>query len=182
MFLSLILIVTMAACSGGDEADADKAIKLKLAHTQSSSHPVHVSMERFADNVKEKSDGSIEIEIFPDGTLGDEREYIENLQTGTLDMAKVSVDSLGNFEDAWQVFSLPYVFEDMDHGAKFMNSEEVEPLYKTTVDELDVLGLTWYNAGARNYYTKDNPIEKPEDMAGLDMRVQSSDILIEAVE
>jgi TRAP-type C4-dicarboxylate transport system substrate-binding protein len=63
-----------------------------------------------------------------------------------------------------------------------MNSEHVEELYKSTAEKVDSLGLTWYDAGSRNYYTKDTPIEKPEDLEGLIMRVQSSSIQIETAE
>lgn len=185
MFLSIVLVITtLTACGGGgNTSDGSENKKvLKLAHTQSSEHPVHKSMEKFAELVKEKTDGTVEVEIFPNGVLGDERKYVESLQKGLLDMAKVSVNSLENFEELYSMFAIPYAFDGMEHGRKFMNSEEAEELYQSTVDTLDILGLTWYDAGGRNYYTKDQPILKPEDMKGLIMRVQSSQIQIETAE
>lgn len=188
LFIGLVFMLVLAACGDGNEgtggdADNDQESKvLRLAHTQAPTHPVHISMEKFAELVEEKTDGSVTVEIFPSGTLGDERKYIENLQTGTLDMAKVSVNSMENFEPAWSIFSIPYVFDNFDQGRKFMNSEDIEELYTLTADSLDILGLTWYDAGGRNYYTRDVPIESPADMEGLVMRVQSSEILIETVE
>lgn len=180
LIIGLVLSITLIAC--GQSGDSDGAKVLKLAHTQASTHPSHISMQRFAELVSEKTNGEIEVEIFPNGVLGDERKYVENLQVGTLDMAKVSVNALENFDDVWSIFGIPYVFEGADHGTKFMNSEEVEQLYQSTADKVDALGLTWYDAGSRNYYTKDTPIEKPEDMKGLIMRVQSSSIQIETAE
>ena len=157
-------------------------ISLKLAHTQSSVHPVHKSMEKFAELVKEKTNGAIEIEIFSNGVLGDERKYVESLQMGLLDMAKVSTNSLENFSPIYSLFAIPYVFEGMKHGRKFLNSEKMEDIYTATVGPLDILGLTWYDAGGRNYYTRDRAILKPEDFKGLVMRVQSSQIQIETAE
>lgn len=177
LLFTIILLAVLSACSGEDDQKT-----LKLAHTQGESHPVHKSMEEFKNIVEKETNEDIKIKIYPDSQLGDEREYIENLETGTLDMAKVSVDSLGNFSDPWKVFSIPYVFEDQDQAVDFMDSDKVDSLYESTVDDLDVLGLTWYNGGGRNYYTKSTPIESPEDIQGLDMRVQSSDVLIESIE
>jgi len=184
LLISLVLVITLSACGGSKETGttAEKTRSLRLAHTQSSNHPVHKSMERFAELTKEKTDGTVEIEIIPDGVLGDEREYVESLQKGVLDMAKVSVNSLENFDEVWSIFALPYVFDDMEHGQKFMDSPEMEELYQSAVDTMDILGLTWYDAGGRNYYTKDKPIEKPEDLEGLTMRVQSSKIQIKTAE
>lgn len=194
LIMSLVLAMSMilTACGGSNNGAADPGADtdggstdkrvINLAHTQSSDHPVHKSMEEFARLVKEKTDGEIEVEIFPNGVLGDEREYIEALQSGLLDMAKVSVNSLENFEELYSLFGIPYVFEGADHGRKFMNSEEADILYESTVDTLDILGLTWYDAGSRNYYTRDTAILKPEDMEGLIMRVQSSQIQIRTAE
>jgi TRAP-type C4-dicarboxylate transport system substrate-binding protein len=114
LIIGLILSLTLTACGSSEDSEGPKV--LQLAHTQASSHPVHVSMEKFAELVAEKTNGEIEVEIFPNGVLGDERKYVENIQAGTLDMAKVSVNSLENFDDVWSIFAIPYVFEGVDHG------------------------------------------------------------------
>ncbi len=154
--LSLVAGMALAACggsngssaSGGNNAESSneaqssntqteskqKTVALKLAHTQSTEHPVHKSMERFAELVKEKTNGGVTVEIFANGVLGDERKYIESLQTGLLDMAKVSIDSMENFEKLYSVFTIPYAFEGMEHGRKFMNSERMEDFYTSTID------------------------------------------------
>lgn len=185
-------VMLLAACSKGNGETAagektvqeveTKTVNLKLAHTQSTEHPVHKSMERFAELVKEKSNGTVTVEIFANGVLGDERKYIESLQTGLLDMAKVSVNSMENFEELYKIFSIPYAFVDMEHGRKFMNSEKMEDFYLSTIETLDIRGLTWYDAGCRNYYTRDKAILKPEDLQGLIMRVQSSQNQIKTIE
>lgn len=176
-----------AGDGGGEDSGAkgdknSKPVSLKLAHTQSTDHPVHKSLEKFAELVKEKTDGQVTVEIFANGVLGDERKYIESLQTGLLDMAKVSIDSMENFEKLYSVFTIPYAFEGMDHGRKFMNSEKMEDFYTSTIDTLDIRGLTWYNSGGRNYYARDKAILSPDDMKGMVMRVQSSQIQIKTIE
>jgi len=193
--LGLAAVLGLTACGGAKTAETQvqangkteahtqaKAVTLKLAHTQSTEHPVHKSIEKFAELVKEKTNGEVTVEIYANGVLGDERKYIESLQTGLLDMAKVSVNSMENFEELYTIFSIPYAFKDMDHGRKFMDSEKMEDFYTSTIDSLDIRGLTWYNAGCRNYYTKGKAILTPDDMKGLVMRVQSSQNQIKAIE
>ncbi len=171
-----------AGSSAAETPAKAKAVSLKLAHTQSTDHPVHKSLEKFAELVNEKTNGEVTVEIFANGVLGDERKYIESLQTGLLDMAKVSIYSMENFEKLYSVFTIPYAFEGMDHGRKFMNSEKMEDFYTSTIDSLDIRGLTWYNSGGRNYYARDKAILTPDDMKGMVMRVQSSQIQIKTVE
>lgn len=181
----LAMAMALTACgksAGTGTGPQSQTVTLRLAHTQSTEHPVHKSMEKFAELVEEKTNGEVKVEIFPNGVLGDERKYIESLQTGLLDMAKVSVNSMENFEELYSVFAIPYAFEGMEHGRKFMNSEKMEDFYRSTVDSLDILGLTWYNAGGRNFYSRDKAILSPEDMKGLVMRVQSSQIQIKTIE
>lgn len=191
--LCLAMVMVLTACgsapaqsngtaASATEAKAPESVTLKLAHTQSTEHPVHKSLEKFAELVEEKTDGTVKVEIYANSVLGDERKYIESLQTGLIDMAKVSVNSMENFEELYSVFSIPYAFEGAEHGRKFMDSEKMQDFYTSTVDTLDILGLTWYDAGGRNYYTKSTPILTPDDMKGLTMRVQSSQILIKTVE
>lgn len=191
ILLAVLMLGILAACGGAktetadssksDGLDNNETKSLKLAHTMAESHPVHASMEKFAELVEERSNGDITLEIFPNGQLGDERQSIESLQSGTIDMTKVSSNSLENFNDIFSIFSIPYLFEDMEHGRNFMNSEHTAGLYEAVLD-LDALGITWYDAGVRNYYTKDKPIQHPDDIKGLIMRTQPAEILIEIVE
>ena len=186
LFLLTVFIGLLVACSNNSgvskTSDGNSGtVSLKLAHTQADTHPVHTSMEEFANLVEEKTNGEVVIEIFPNGQLGDERQLIESIQSGAIEMTKVSSNSLENFEEIYSIFSIPYFFDDMEHGRNFMNSSNTESLFKSTTG-LDLLGITWYDAGVRNYYTKNKSIEKPEDLKGLTMRVLSSEVLIETVE
>ncbi|KAB8134517.1 TRAP transporter substrate-binding protein [Gracilibacillus oryzae] len=184
--LMSFLFVLLAACGSSDSTDAANSSQagesnthnLRLAHSLNKDHPVHLALVRFKEIVEERSNGQINIEIFSNGVLGDEREVLEQLQAGGVDITKVSAASLGNFASQYAVFSLPYVFTDEDHFFRSMESDAVQELFNSTADE-GFLGLTWYDSGARSFYTKETPIMHPDDLQGLRIRVMSSQTQIE---
>ncbi|GFZ84420.1 hypothetical protein GCM10010978_25930 [Compostibacillus humi] len=157
-------------------------LELKLAHNQSLDHPVHISLAKFGELLEEKSDGTIKAKLFPNGQLGSEREVIELTQAGTVDFAKVSASALEGFASDYSIFSLPYVFEDYDTFQKVMNQKEVtDHLYYHTED-IGFIGLTYYNAGMRNLYTKDLDINDVSEMSGLMVQVQPSKTSVQMIE
>lgn len=177
------LLVILAAC-GDNEISSDAAsaeggkVTLKLAHDLGEDHPVYFALENFAETVEERSEGQIEIEIFSNGVLGNEREMLEQIQGGGIDITKVSGASLESFASPYSVFSLPYVFDDEEHFFRAMESEAVSELFAST-EEQGFLGLTWYDSGSRNFYTEDKPIMHPDDLEGLKIRVMDSKTQIE---
>lgn len=159
---------------GTDNGGKDEAVTLRLAHNQPENHPIHVSIQEFADVTAEKSDDNVKIQIFANGTLGSEREVIELVKTGALDMAKVSAGALEAFDDNYSIFSLPYVFQGEEHFFNVMdNSEAVQEIFQGTKDD-GFIGIGWYHSGQRSIYTVDKKVESPTDMKGLKIRVQES--------
>ena len=84
----------------------------KLASVLPASHPVHQALVMFADKVKEKTKGEVTITVFPAGQLGQEKDYIEGAQLGSIEMTKVSSAPLGQFSKSLQVVSLPFIWKD----------------------------------------------------------------------
>ena len=122
-------------------------------------------MTAWAEEVKEQSNGTINIEIFPNGTLGSEADNISSIQAGALDMAKVSASTLGNFKEEWSVMSCPYVFNDQEHYYNVMDSEIAQDLYNLTESD-GFIGLTWLDSGARSFYTANKAIRASADLKG----------------
>lgn len=177
MILPFILLSGCLSAYG--ESDV---LELKLAHNQTLDHPVHISLAKFGELLEEKSDGTIKVKLFPNGQLGSEREVIELTQAGTVDFAKVSASALEGFASDYSIFSLPYVFEDYDTFQKVMNQKEVtDHLYYHTED-IGFIGLTYYNAGMRNLYTKNLEINDVSEMSGLKVRVQPSKTSVQMIE
>ncbi|WP_037348896.1 TRAP transporter substrate-binding protein [Sediminibacter sp. Hel_I_10] len=146
---------------------------LKLAHSLDVNHSVHKAMMKMGEDLVEISGGKLKLEIYPSQQLGTERECIELLQIGSLDMTKVSVGVMENFAPRMRVFGLPYLFEDRQHAFDVLDG----PIGQELLDEGTqywIKGLGYYDAGSRSFYTKDKPINTPEDLEGLKIRVMES--------
>ena len=169
----------LTACGGssgstagsGAAAATGGSFNLKLGHNLAEDHAVHIQLTSFAEQVKEKTGGSINIQIIPNGTLGSEADMISQIQAGALDMAKVSASTLGNFSEKYNAFSVPYVFNDQAHYYSYMDSDSAKAVFEST-DDQGFRGLTWLDSGARSFYTKDRAIRTPADLKGLKIRVQ----------
>ena len=146
---------------------------LKLAHGLDSSHPVHKAMIFMAKKLDEKSGGKMKIEIYPSEQLGSEQQCVELLQIGSLAMTKVSAAVLESFTDNFQVLALPYIFKSRQHAFNVLDGEIGNELLESTVP-FNILGLCFYDGGSRSFYTKDKPIETPDDLAGMKIRVMKS--------
>ena len=162
---------------GAEGASGEKTFNLKLSHGLAEDHAVHIQLTSFAEEVKTASNGSINIEIVPNGTLGSEADNISQIQAGALDMAKVSASTLGNFQNEWNVLSVPYVFNDQAHYYAVMDGEIAQDLYKLT-ESKGFMGLTWMDSGARSFYTKQTAIRTPADLKGLMIRTMDSQMAI----
>ena len=96
---------------------------LKLSHNQDKSHPVHKAMEFFAKKSKEYSNGDITIRIYPNGTLGTQRETMELIRSGAIPLVKTNAAEMEAFENSYKLFSLPYLFRDRDHYYQVMQGD-----------------------------------------------------------
>lgn len=133
-----------------------------------------------AEKVEEKSNGKLNIKIYPSQQLGSERELLELLQIGSLDITKVSAAVLENFAPKIRVFSLPYLFRNDEHKFEVFDSKIGKNLLQQP-QKFWLRGLTYYDAGFRSFYTKSKPIETPADLQGLKIRVQESAMAISLV-
>ena len=185
MFLKLktgrqaCLTAAIAVLSSLTIGNAMAAEKLRLGHGLQEDHPVHLSMKRFADLVKQKSNGDIEIKIFANGTLGSEREMLEQVQNGVLEITKASASPLETFAQEYKVFNLPFVFRDRDHFFKVLEGPIGEAILASSKAK-GFVGLTFYDAGPRSFYAK-KPINTPEDLKGMKIRVQQSPTTIKMI-
>ena len=145
---------------------------LKLSHNQDKSHAVHKALSYLADKTKEYSNGELVIRIYPNATLGNERESLELMNSGALQMVKVNAASLESFAPDYSLFSLPFLFRDRDHYYRVLQSDLGKKILNSS-ESKGFVGITYYDGGARSFYSN-KPITKPEDLAGMKIRVQQS--------
>ncbi|WP_353980286.1 TRAP transporter substrate-binding protein [Salinicola endophyticus] len=160
---------------------ADASVRMRLANTLSQDHPSSVVLQQFADEIRDKTDGEVSIKLFVNGVLGSEREALEQLQNGAVDITRVSAASLENFDPLFRVFSLPYIFKDEQDFYAKMRGNAVASVYQATRSK-GFQGLTFFDSGARSFYTVPRPIESPKDLQGLKLRVINSNTSIRMVE
>ncbi|WP_066585990.1 TRAP transporter substrate-binding protein [Cellulomonas timonensis] len=165
-----------SASSGGGAA---ATTMLKLAFNQPENHPQYKALDEMGDRLKERTDGAYDIEIFPNETLGAQRETIELVQAGTIDMAFVAGSLLENFNSDFVVFNLPFAFDSQEHQSEVTNDPEiVGDLYKS-LDDQGIRVVSAFHGGIRSVYNSKKPINTPEDLAGMKIRVIESDTNLE---
>jgi len=164
----LTLSLTVISCG-----KVSNVKKLKIGHGLDQTHPVHKAMEFLAKTAKEKSNGRLQITVYPSQQLGTERQCLELLQIGSLAMTKVSCSVLEGFVPIFKVFSLPYIFTGDDHKFKVFEGKIGKELLLSPQD-FWLRGLCFYDAGSRSFYTKEKPVNSPDDLIGLKIRTQES--------
>ncbi|TNE73950.1 TRAP transporter substrate-binding protein [bacterium] len=146
---------------------------LKLAHGMDVNHPVHKAMVFMADEVNRLSNGQLKVNIYPASQLGSERELLELLQIGSIDISKSSAAVVESFAPDLRILGVPYLFNSEEHMRKVIEGEIGERLLASGTD-FYLRGLCFYDAGTRSFYTLDKRVEQPEDLKGLKIRVQPS--------
>ncbi|MCF7957939.1 MAG: TRAP transporter substrate-binding protein [Phycisphaerae bacterium] len=154
--------LSLTGCDDSSENAAEKVKVLKLAHGLDVTHPVHKGMVYMAEQVAKKSGGTLRVEIFPNESLGNEKECIEALQLGYLAMTKTSSGPMEAFVPKLKIFGLPYLFRDSEHFWKVCLGPIGKELLEAGVTKR-LKGLCYYDAGARSFYAK-QPINTPADL------------------
>ena len=166
--LKFLIFVFFISCSN------DRDVKIiRLGHGLSTTHSVHKAMVFMDSVIKLQSKGKMRIQIYPSEQLGTERQCLELLQIGSLDMTKVSAGSLENFSPNIKVFGLPFLFRDREHSYSVLDSDIGSDLLSGT-EKYWLKGLAYYDAGARSFYTREKKIHNPNDLNGLKIRVMES--------
>lgn len=171
----IAIILLIRGCGGISDTKT-----LKLAHGLDPSHPVSQAMEYLADRCEDESDGKLLIETYPSGQLGSEQQCVELLQIGSLAITKVSAAVMESFTEEYKVLGIPYIFMSKQHSFKVLDGPIGEELLLST-EPFWIRGLCFYDAGARSFYTLDRPVNRPEDLSGLKIRVMRSITALETV-
>lgn len=151
------------------------------AENQASDYPTTLGAEYFAKLVEERTDGRIRIIVQYAGIRGAEIEVLDQLKYGGVDFARLSISQVTEYIEELNVLQLPYIYRDSEHMWKVLDGE-IGERFLEIVSETQLIGLSWYDAGARSFYTSEKPITCLEDFEGMKIRVQESDMMADLVE
>ena len=157
---------TSAAAAGGEYA-------MKSGSTTPDTHPYNLGMNRLNELLQEKTNGAVSVDHFGSSQLGGERDLIEGLQIGSVQMCCISTAPLSGFTDSFLVFDLPFIFETNEQARAVMDSD-VGTEILNSVEDQGLVGVCWFENGFRNVTNNVRPINKPEDLKGLKIRTMEN--------
>jgi tripartite ATP-independent transporter DctP family solute receptor len=131
-------------------------------------------------SLEDVSGDSMTMQIYPSAQLGTERDLIEMLQIGSIGMTKVSASPLVSFVPEMKIFDVPYVFRDHKHFLQVLDSDIGEELLQAA-RPARLIGIGYFDAGSRSFYTSEKVITQPDDLQGLKIRVQESQMAMSMV-
>lgn len=163
---------TLTGC-GSATAEGDQQI-IRIGHNQSTNHPTHIALVAFEEFIEDKLGDKYNVEVFPSELLGSQNEMVQLTQTGAINFCVASNSLLETFSENYTLFNLPYLFASSEAYHASMDDENITgPIFEST-KQAGFEAVTWLDAGTRNFYTVDKPIETPADLRGLKIRVQQS--------
>jgi len=150
-------------------ARAQTPITLRFAHYAAENHPGHIAALQFAERVKTRSNGAIQVNVFPNNSLGSPPEQIEQTRLGVIDMSVPTQGALDKFEKAFGAVMLPFCFRDLDHAHRVLDGPAMDWL-APLAEKQNIIILSNWEYGFRNLTNSKRPINVPDDVKGLKIR------------
>ena len=138
-------------------------------------YPNTVAMDKFAELLAEKTNGEITLKMFHGGVLGSQPDAIEQVRAGALAIGNFNLGPMGPTIPETNVVSLPFIFKDMSHMHRALDGDAGAQI-SAGMEKKGLIALAWYDSGARSFYNSTKPITKPEDVAGMKVRVMNNDL------
>lgn len=180
----LAAALCLSGCQAGPTGESlGRKARMILANVHVAGYPTARGLQRFAETVHGDSllAARVEIDLQLGGVLGNEKELLEKLRFGGVQMACVSVAPLTEFSQQIGVLTLPYLFADGDQMWRVLEGPLGRELL-ASIEDAGFVGLAWYDAGARSFYNRRRPVRGLEDLDGLKIRVQKSEMMRQLVE
>lgn len=176
---SLLLAFSLLAILSGCSQDAGQGrpeYVWKLGHLANEDHVWHKSAMKFAELVHAKSQGRIEVKVYPNEQLGSEIDTLNGIRAGTMDMT-ITGESLQNWTPLAGLCGVPYAIRDSDHLAKVADGPIGQQIEEEILAKVGLRPIAWFERGARNL-TSNRPIRHPDDLQGMILRVPNVPIYV----
>lgn len=171
--LALVACVALAAPAAARE--------FRSADVHPADYPTVMAVKFMGEQLAAASGGAMGVKVYPNGALGNERDTIEQLKIGGLDMMRINVAPLNNVVPETIVPALPFLFRSEDHMHAVLDGPIGEQIL-AAMEAQGMIGLAFYDSGARSLYTATKPVKSLADVSGMKIRVQQSDLFVAMVE
>lgn len=184
--LALVMVLSLAGCGGsgtppadGNASDGGSGDKLVfvIAHVDPEDANSHIGCLNFEKTVEEKSNGRIDVQVYPNGQLGGEREEAEGCAMGSIQMALISSSVMSCFGEKFNLLDLPFIFDGYE-DANAAYDGEVGQIYAGWMEEQNLHNGGFYCNGFRGICNSKVPVRTPADMKGLKIRVMETDMML----
>lgn len=182
MILALLMALSLVACGGGDtsgdsgtDSTGEAEYVIKVGHTLQEDTPTHKAWLVFEEEVEKNSNGRIDVELYPNSSLGSERVMFEACQMGTLEIAYGTTAVLANFDSTLKVLDLPFLFPD-EASARAALVGDLGQAAAANLSDIGLLNLTYMENGIRHVTNSARPVNTPDDLKDLKIRTMENPI------
>jgi len=182
IIIALILVIVVAYSIikmkinvKSNSKKSNSQYSFQLAELQADDYPTSLADKKFAELVYDRSEGRIQIDVVTGGKIGEEAEVVEKLQNGSLGFARVSIAPMAEYVDSLNALMLPYLYKDDEHMWRVLNSELGDQMLQS-ISAAGMVGLAWYDSGARSFYFKDK-VQTLQALKNKKIRVQTSSLM-----
>jgi|Cm827metagenome_2_1110796.scaffolds.fasta_scaffold07092_2 C4-dicarboxylate-binding protein DctP len=185
--LALAMLLSITACgssgdsgsgSGAEKGDgAADPIVFVIAHTNTEENVTHKAMLKFEEYVEANTDGRVDVQIYPNGQLGGERECVEAVELGSVQMTTPTASVMSAYDLKYNLMELPFLFSDYDAVYEAYDGELGE-IYSGWMEEHNLLNMGFYCGGFRGISNTKRPVYTPDDLKGLKLRCIESDMFM----
>ena len=150
------------------------AAKIKFGHIAPTFHGMSKGIDAFADYVREKTNGKIDIATFPQGQLGNERSMASQVQSGSMQIAAITTAVLQNFVPQVAITDMPFIFPNRQTAYAVLDDDAVKEKIYSYLPKKGFVGIGWVENEIRDFSNTKRPVRHPEDIKGLKVRVMQS--------
>lgn len=183
--LAAAMALSMAACgrnAGNGTNAGEDTITINIGHVEAEDRSTHQALvESFKKTVEEKSNGTISVQIYPNSVLGGDAELTESVAMGTLEAALPSTSVLVSYSDDFGIMDMPYLFSSPENAFAAMDGD-LGKYFNEKLEEVGIHSLGYSYNGLRSMTNSSHPIETPDDLKGLKMRVMENEVFIDFFE
>jgi len=189
LMLSLVIVLAatlvLSACGGqkgetqgaGDH-EAGKTYEFKLVHVVQPTHVWNKTAEKLKEELEQRSNGRMKLTIFPAAQLGTEKDYLQQLQTGSVEFGMITSAFMSTSFEEFNAWFMPFLFADLKEATEARSSESAKAILGT-LEQHGLVGLDFVFAGNRHILMKGKPVTTPEDLKGKKFRIIGSPAIMD---